>query len=94
MDEETKRAIALWRLAVLGPLISTRLEHGDRARHLEEIGARTHRDPIDGTPIEVAAKTAESWLSDYRAGGFEALHPRDRSDRGQSRAIEPALNSS
>jgi transposase InsO family protein len=91
MDEKAKRAIALWRLSVLGPLISTRLEHGDRQQHLEEIAARTHRDPIDDTPIQCAIKTLEAWLYQYRAGGFEALYPRDRSDRGRSRAIAPEI---
>lgn len=28
MDDDAKRAIALFRLGVLGPLVSARLEHG------------------------------------------------------------------
>jgi hypothetical protein len=35
MDDESKKEIALWRVAVLGPLISARLEHGDRRALLE-----------------------------------------------------------
>ena len=29
MDEQEKQKVALWRLSVLGPLVSSRLEHGD-----------------------------------------------------------------
>ncbi len=35
MDDESKKKIALWRVAVLGPLISARLEHGE-AHNLSE----------------------------------------------------------
>jgi len=41
MRHDDKQAIALWRLGVLGPLISAHLEHGDRRRYLDEAAART-----------------------------------------------------
>src|SRR5256885_15023121 len=43
MKQEEKETIALWRLGVLGPLISARLEHGDRRRYIEEAAARLQR---------------------------------------------------
>jgi len=39
----------------------------------------------------VAAETMRGWLKAYRRGGFEALLPQARSDRGRSRAIEQAV---
>ena len=40
MNDDTRKQIALWRLAVLGPLMSARLEHGDRRAYFEEAAGR------------------------------------------------------
>jgi len=34
--------LALWKLSVLGPLVSARLEHGDRLAWLLETAERVH----------------------------------------------------
>ena len=86
MRHDDKQAIALWRLGVLGPLVSARLEHGDRRRYFIEAAARTHERP-DGRRVQLSARTIEAWHSAYRRGGFPALFPHDRDDRGRSRAI-------
>jgi putative transposase len=88
MDDKTKRAIALWRLGVLGALVSARLEHGDRVKLFEEIAARVHQMP-DGKLVELSPRTVESWYYAHKQGGFEGLYPSTRSDAGQSRAIAP-----
>ena len=90
MDDKTKRALALWRLGVLGPLVSARLEHGDRQQLFQEIAARTHQMP-DGKVVELSPRTIESWYYAHKRGGFEALYPSTRSDCGQSRAIAPDI---
>ena len=90
MKHDDKRAIALWRLSILGPLISARLEHGDRTQYIEEAAGRTHEDP-DGQRVTISPRTVEAWFYTYRAGGFEALYPHDRSDRNKSRAIAPEV---
>src|SRR5512145_1771813 len=90
MDSKTRREIALWRIGVLGPLISARLEHGDRQAYFRAIATRTHQMP-DGRLVELSARTVESWYYAYKKGGFDALQPDTRSDRGQSRAIRPEL---
>jgi putative transposase len=77
MRHEAKEKIALWRLGVLGPLISARLEHGDRHRYLEEAAARLQQQP-DGTYVQLSPRTIESWYYAYRHGGFPALFPQDR----------------
>ena len=86
MKPEDKQAVALWRLGVLGPLASARLAHGDRRQYFAEAAARTHERP-DGTRVQLAARTIEAWYYAYRHGGFRALFPQDRADRGRSRAI-------
>jgi len=86
MKHDDKQAIALWRLGVLGPLASARLEHGDRQRYFVEAAARTQERP-DGTRVQLSRRTIEVWFYAYRRGGFQALFPNDREDRGKSRAI-------
>jgi transposase InsO family protein len=86
MDKDKKRDIALWRLSVLGPLISARLDHGDRRDYFQQAAARTH-EWLDGSLVEIAARTIESWYYDYKRGGLEALEPQTRKDRGQTRSI-------
>ncbi len=90
MDDKAKRLVALWRLGVLGALVSARLEHGDRVKLFEEIAARVHQMP-DGRAVELSPRTIESWYYAHKHGGFEALFPDTRSDCGQSRAIAPDI---
>lgn len=90
MRHDDKQAIALWRLGVLGPLASARLEHGDRQRYFAEAAARTQERP-DGTRVHLSTRTIEAWYYAYRAGGFHGLFPHDRVDRARSRAIAPAV---
>jgi transposase InsO family protein len=86
MDDAARKKMALWRLGVLGPLISARLEHGDRRAYFEQAAGRTHEMP-DGRRVTLSPRTIESWFYEYRDGGFEALFPRRRNDRGKSRAV-------
>jgi putative transposase len=86
MDDTNKQAIALWRLGVLGPLVSARLEHGDRRAYFKETAARTHQAP-GGELVKLSPRTVESWYYAYKEGGFKALFPASRRDCNTSRAI-------
>lgn len=77
-------------MGVLGPLVSARLEHGDRRAHFEAAAQRWHERP-DGEPTKLSARTIEGWYYAFRKGGFHALFPEVRADRGKSRAIRPEL---
>jgi putative transposase len=88
MDDKDKHALALWRFGVLGPLVSARLDHGDRQQHFDTIAARRHEMP-DGRVVQLSPRTIESWYYAYKHGGFDALHPCTRADCGLSRAIAP-----
>ena len=55
----------------------------DKARHTYVIpGTRRTR---------VAAETLRDWLALYRSGGFDALYPKARTDRGQPRRLPPQV---
>lgn len=90
MDNDDRQALALWRVAVLGALISARLEHGQRRELLTAAASRTHQRP-DGRWVQLSARTIEAWYYAYRGGGLQALMPQRRDDRGKSRAIAPPL---
>jgi putative transposase len=90
VDDEERQKVALWRMGVLGPLVSARLEHGDRRAYFEAAAERWH-EPPDGEPTKLSARTIESWYYAFRKGGFHALFPEVRADRGKSRAIRPEI---
>src|SRR5262249_61851300 len=87
MDDEAKREIALFRLGVLGPLVSARLEHGDRTAYFVEAASRRHVMPPDGRIVRLSARTIEAWYYLHKHGGVEAPLPPPRGGRGRSRAI-------
>lgn len=86
MDDEARHRIALWRFGVLGPLVSARLEHGDRRAWFRAAALRVHEHP-SGRLVRLSARTIEGWYLAYRKGGLRALEPETRADCGQSRAI-------
>ena len=86
MDEDERRAIALFRFSVLGPLVSARLDHGDRVTLFESAARRDHVTP-GGRVVRVSARTVESWYYSYRKAGLEGLMPHPRKDCGTSRSM-------
>lgn len=83
MDEEARRAIAIWKATVLGPLVSARLEHGDLRALCMAAASRRWERP-DGRLVQLSWRVIEGWYYDYRRGGLEALMPRQRRDAGTS----------
>jgi len=90
MNEKTRQHLALFRIAVLGPLVGARLEHGDLVELCREAAGRTWELP-SGEVIEVSARTVEDWFYAYQHGGFAALHPKGRSDKDKTRVISAEL---
>src|SRR5262249_29160185 len=87
MDDDVRRAIGLFRFSVLGPLVSARLEHGDRTAYFTEAASRDHVLPPDGRIVRLSPRTIEAWFYLYKRGGFNALVPDAREDKGTTRAI-------
>ena len=86
--------VALFRLAVLGPLISREhLQHGELKRLLRELAGRDYDIPASDR-CRIGEKTIEAWYYAWRRDGIEALTPKARSDRGRSKlsvAIQAAI---
>jgi len=66
------------------------LPRGELTRRAEEIAAR-HFDIPASKRTSVSVDTLLDWALRYRNGGFEALAPQPRQDRGQSRTVTPQL---
>lgn len=89
MDEERRRRVALWRYSVLGPLVSARLEYGDR-KSLFQLAAQRLYEHSDGRRVHLSARTIEDWFYRYRKHGLRGLEPSTRSDMG-STTLDSAL---
>jgi transposase InsO family protein len=89
MDAKAEK-LALFRYGVIAPLVLEALPRGELTRRAEEIAARQYDIP-DSQRISVSVDTLLEWALRYRNGGFDALAPKPRQDRGQSRAITPQL---
>jgi putative transposase len=77
--------VALFRYAVLGSLLSRAdLQRGELKASLRELAAR-HYDIPGSRNSHLSEKTLEAWFYAWRRGGIEALTPKARSDRGQSK---------
>src|SRR5690554_801080 len=88
MDEKTREKIALFRFGIISPVLNGQIEN--QSEYFSKVAAKTHNVPHYG-PKEYIPKTFSRWLLDYRRGGFEALKPKRRSDRGETRSISPVL---
>jgi transposase InsO family protein len=89
MDAKAEK-LALFRYGVIAPLVLEALPRGELTRRAQELAAR-HYDIPDSKRISVSVDTLLDWALRYRTDGFEALAPKPRQDRGQSRAITPQL---
>ena len=89
-DEELRKAVALFRYGLIADVLALPPGSRDIRRALREKAQRTHIIP--GTRrTRVAVETMRDWLSLYRTGGFEALYPKTRADRGQPRRLPPEV---
>ena len=88
MSDDERNQEALFRHAILGELLSRKLRRGELRPALKQLAQETYQD-WRGRSRRIAYKTLEEWYYKYRNRGFEALKPRPRSDRNQSRRLSP-----
>ena len=81
--------LALFRLSVLGPLVSReRLQRGELQQLIRELAQREYAIPHSRRRY-LGEKTIEAWFYAWRKHGIEGLAPKPRSDRGQSKLAAP-----
>ncbi len=87
---KTIHPMALFRSNVLGSLISRdRLERGELKSTIKQLASRSYDIP-GSSNSHLGEKTIEGWYYAWRRGGMDALTPKPRSDRGQSK-LPPEL---
>jgi hypothetical protein len=78
-------SIALFRLSVLGPMVSReRLERGELQQLIRQLAQREYAIP-NSQRSHLGEKTIEAWYYAWRQGGIDGLTPKVRVDRGQSK---------
>ena len=88
MTENDREKIALFRYGLISPILNGQVKN--QKEYLQKEAAKIHNVPYYG-PKEYVPKTIYFWLREYRRGGFDALKPKRRTDRGQSRKITGEL---
>lgn len=77
--------IALFRLSVLGPLVSRQqIERGELKKIIRDIASRDYDIPYTDKS-RIAEKTIEGWYYTYRRENHDGLKPKQRTDRGSSK---------
>lgn len=85
-DRQDRQATALFRYGLIADLIH--LPAGSRGLYARLREKATADYSIPGSRrIRVAPETLRHWLKAWRRGGFDALLPKGRADRGHSRAL-------
>jgi transposase InsO family protein len=91
---KTVDPVALFRLSVLGPLVSRdRLERGELQQIIRELARRDYAIP-GSRRRWIGEKTIEAWYYAWRRDGIDGLVPKPRNDRGVSKlpaAVQEAV---
>jgi transposase InsO family protein len=82
--------VALFRYAIIAPLLSITGPRGTLQREIKKLAAKQHLHPRRGA-IAVGVGTIEEWLLRYRRGGLDGLEDSRRSDLGRSRRIDAEI---
>ena len=89
-DDHLRREIALFRYRIIADLLLLPPGSPGIGAKLQAKAEQEHTIP--GTQrTRVAAETVRDWLQLYRRGGFDALYPKQRADRGQPRRLPPEV---
>ena len=84
------QATALFRYGLIAEFIHLPAGHKTLHALLRAKAAQDYTIP-GTTRCRIAPETLRHWLKAWRRGGFDALRPKPRADRGRSRALPVAL---
>jgi putative transposase len=89
-DTERETEIALFRYGLIAPLLFAAPESGQLEAALRQVADKTYQIPYSSR-CRVSVSTLRRYLALYREGGFDALHPQPRADKGTVRAFPPEV---
>ncbi len=88
---DSAHQVALFRYGLIAEFVRQPPGTPGLYQRLEAIAAEEHQIP--GTSrTRVAVETLRDWIKRYRDGGFDALVPKRRADRGTARALSAAIS--
>jgi transposase InsO family protein len=90
MDDPKSEKVALFRYGLIATLVLEKLSRGELMRRARELAALEYEIPSSAR-TRISVGTLLKWAQCYRKGGLDALTPKRRHDRGQSRVISPQL---
>lgn len=76
--DDRRHAIALFRYSLVREAADPALTTRQRGALVRQLAERDHLGP-DGRRVRISRNTLDRWIRAWRAGGFEALLPADRS---------------
>jgi len=88
---ERAEAVALARFSLISKVQELLGQQLPLKIALEKAASSSVLSAADGSSQAVAVRTLEDWWYAYQKGGFAALHPKGRCDRGLSRKLNPEL---
>jgi len=84
--KDQDRELAYFRFALIAPVIQGTYNDVSIAAYCRRVTENSITRP-DGTSFQYKPATLERWVTLYKAGGMDALIPRDRSDKGSVRSL-------
>jgi transposase InsO family protein len=88
-SQDRSQAIALARFSLISRIVELLRQPVPLTAALDTVAASSVLE-LEGKVEPVARRTLEDWWYAYQRGGFAALHPKGRSDRGVPRVLTPA----
>ena len=82
--------VALFRYGVIAGIVRRPPGWKGVGRRLRRLAAAEYEIP-GSRRTRIAVSTLRAWVRDYREGGFDALRPKPRRDRGRSRRLPAAV---
>jgi putative transposase len=76
--DDRRHAIALFRYSLVREAADPALSTRQRGALVRQLAERDHLGP-DGARVRISRNTLDRWIRAWRAGGFQALLPADRS---------------
>ena len=87
-NNDKNEQIALFKYGIIAPVIHDTAHK--QAAYFKDMAIKVYDVPGLGRK-KYQWRTFKSWLRKYRIGGFDALKPKARTDKGASRRVDPGL---
>ncbi len=88
MTEDEKKEVAIFRYSVISDFVNGMdLTRAERQQLMRDKCERKWQIPFS-PKTRVSAETIRNWIRLFKDGGLGSLMPKDRSDQGQSRAMD------